>query len=103
MPNPATQEIRGEVKVISEEKTFQDFIHHHARAHRNPKGDFIKDARTDPRLDGRTFNSWDDLEIFLLTARACHEAICAARLVWRDYRSWLRGSGARMKQDTPRG
>ena len=88
--------------MISKERTFQNFIRHHARAHRNPKGDFIQDARTDHRLESRTFNSWDDLELFLLTASASHEAICAGRLVWRDYRSWLRRSGALAKQDATR-
>jgi len=61
------------------------------KAHRNPEGDFIKDARGDEILQdfGKT-QSWQEVEGYLYSQGACYEAVQAGKTVWARYRQWLR-------------
>lgn len=62
-----------------------------ARVTGNPRGDFIKDARSDAGTP--VIRSWDHLEGYLINCGACYEAIEAGRTVWRDFEKWRRRRG----------
>lgn len=62
------------------------------RAHDNPDGDFVRDARTDRGLPAVT--SLRELEGYLRygigVGQACPEAYRAARRVWHRFERWTR-------------
>lgn len=53
-----------------------------------PAGDFVRDAKADPRMPDA--KSWDQLELYLITRGAIPEAIAAAKTVWKGYISQMR-------------
>lgn len=67
--------------------TFREYIAHRRKGD-NPQGDFIGDARRDPRFPD--VQSWPDLRLHLASRGACEEVVAAARLVWQGYRAALR-------------
>jgi len=64
--------------------SFKDYIKGRRRTD-TPQGDFVDDARDDRNLPDA--KSWSELENYLLNRRAIPDAIAAARLVWRQYRT----------------
>lgn len=67
--------------------TFRDYIARRRRGD-NPQGDFVEDARRDPRFPD--VQSWLDLKHYLQSRGACEEAVVAARAVWQGYRGAMR-------------
>jgi len=62
---------------------FRDFIRT-CRVTDTPRGDFIADARADPRLPDA--KRWSELETYLrLQADACPEAIRQAKRLWKEF------------------
>jgi hypothetical protein len=50
----------------------------------NPRGDFIADARRDPRLPD--VQRWSELETYLrLQGDACPEAVRQAKRLWQEF------------------
>lgn len=68
---------------------FATYLRHHAKARRNPVGDFIRDARADTDFPP-TIASWPRLKGYLYACNACPEAVTAAKNCWRNYNSWLK-------------
>jgi hypothetical protein len=58
----------------------------------NPQGDFVEDARGDPNFPD--VKTWDEMEGYLRHRSASHEAIAAARVVWRQYQLRYGGQDA---------
>jgi len=70
--------------------TFGEFLSS-TKAHSNPEGDFVRDARDDEFLSGiAPHDHWTLVADHLYRAGACHEAITAGKAVWRRYRRWIR-------------
>ncbi|TNC93522.1 MAG: Uncharacterized protein FD119_3951 [Stygiobacter sp.] len=67
--------------------TFREYIANR-QCRDNPQGDFVEDARRDPRFPD--VQSWPDLKLYLARRGACEEAVAAARIVWQGYRAALR-------------
>lgn len=66
--------------------TFREYIANR-QCRDNPQGDFVEDARRDPRFPD--VQSWPDLKLYLARRGACEEAVAAARIVWQGYRAAL--------------
>jgi hypothetical protein len=63
--------------------SFREFIHTR-RVTDTPRGDFIADARCDPRFPD--VQRWSELETYLwLQAEACPEAIREAKRLWKEF------------------
>jgi hypothetical protein len=67
--------------------TFNEYIQH-ARVTDNPAGDFIADARRDPRLPPN-ITSKKQLQAHLVCCGACYDALATIPEVWQRYRAWL--------------
>ncbi|OXE35531.1 MAG: hypothetical protein CGW95_13285 [Phenylobacterium zucineum] len=71
--------------------TFADYLAKR-QARDNPQGDFVRDAREDARM--ADMHTWPQLQAYLYSKRACHEAIEAGRLVWRSYQQFRKSRNA---------
>ena len=69
--------------------SFADYLNHHAKARRNPVGDFIRDARKDWEWP-KDISSMRQLRGYLWTQSACPECIQAAAICWQNYKIWLK-------------
>lgn len=54
-----------------------------------PARDFLLDWNTDWR-NPKNITSWQQLEAFLWSVGACHQAVDAAKIVWRNYQAQQR-------------
>lgn len=52
--------------------------------HNDPRGDFARDGLEDGGFPAAP-KSWEAVEAYLLSKRACFEALAAGRQIWRSY------------------
>src|SRR5258706_11647616 len=76
----------------SEVPTFKEWAIHIAKAHRNPRGDFIKDVQLDDTFPAQ-INSQFELTLYIVgvTCGAGTDAMELAPGIFRQYRRWVRG------------
>src|SRR5258706_4483746 len=75
----------------SEVPTFKEWAIHIAKAHRNPRGDFIKDVRLDDTFPEQV-NSQFELTLYIVgvTCGCGADAMELAPGIFRQYRRWVR-------------
>lgn len=72
---------------IPDEHIFRNWLRR-ARLPDTPELDFRNDALGDKRFPDPS--SWDELEGYLASRHACHQAVTAGEKVWKRYVRWLK-------------
>jgi len=73
----------GQWRDMAASCTFKQYLELYQH-HGDPRGDFARDGLEDGGFPAAP-KSWDAVESYLLSKRACREAFEAGRQIWRSY------------------